>query len=363
MKKPVKTRKSSTKTPKKQKKQGFSDAMKAFLLVGVIVAFSALISFAIILIHSSLNKEKTVNENDQQNEIYQSVFDDVENDTVTLKEFILNIENDAVQNEIQFPEQNAAQLNAQKPVNNRDPVPVSSSTAVSAIIPKQPEKPVQNLGTLVFVIDDAGNNLRELEPFLNIPGPLTIAVLPGLPHSAEAARRIRAACKEVILHQPMEAIGGQNPGPGAIYSNMSEAEIKEILARNIAEIGPVNGINNHQGSKITMEKQTMQVILSFCKENNLYFLDSRTTSDSVASEVARQIGIKFTERNVFIDNEQNKDAMLRYIGNGLTRSQRNGSAVMIGHTWSPELAPLLKEHFPLLTEQGYTIKTASDIVK
>jgi len=167
----------------------------------------------------------------------------------------------------------------------------------------------------------------------------------------------------VILHQPMEAIGEQNPGPGAINSNMEEDEIRAILTRNIAEVGPVKGINNHQGSKITMDREIMQIILAFCKENNLYFLDSRTTSDTVVPAVARQMGVKFTERNVFIDNEQTKDAMLRYISGGLTRAQRNGTAVMIGHTWSPALAPLLAEQFPIYTEQGYTISTPSDIIK
>jgi polysaccharide deacetylase 2 family uncharacterized protein YibQ len=225
------------------------------------------------------------------------------------------------------------------------------------------QKPVENLGTVAFVIDDAGNNLRELEPFLRIPFPLTIAVLPGLPYSAEAARRIRAAGKEVILHQPMEALGGQNPGPAAIYSGMSSDEIWAILKNNIAEVGPVVGINNHQGSKITMDKEAMETILNFCGEHGLYFLDSRTTADTVVPVIANQMGIKITQRDTFIDNEQDRDSMLSYIKSGLERARRNGSTVMIGHTWSPQLAPLLAEQFPLLSNQGYTIKTASNLLK
>ena len=216
---------------------------------------------------------------------------------------------------------------------------------------------------MVFVIDDAGNNLTELDPFLRISGPLTIAVLPGLPHSAEAARRIRAAGKEVILHQPMEAIGGMNPGPGAIYSNMSADQIIEILDKNIAEVGPVVGMNNHQGSKVTMDREIMEVILDYCKKNNLYFLDSRTTAETVVPVIARRIGVKFTERDTFLDNEQSKESMLRYLNNGLARAQRTGQSVMIGHTWSPVLAPLLAEQFTALTIQGYTIKTARDVIK
>jgi hypothetical protein len=75
------------------------------------------------------------------------------------------------------------------------------------------------------------------------------------------------------------------------------------------------------------------------------------------------MGMGIVERNVFIDNEQNIDTMIRFIEGGLSRAQRLGSAVMIGHAWSPDLAPLLAENFPLFAEQGYTIMTASDILK
>jgi len=161
----------------------------------------------------------------------------------------------------------------------------------------------------------------------------------------------------------MEAIGGQNPGPGAIYSDMSASEIRAVLKRNIEEIGPITGMNNHQGSKITMDAAAVETILAFCAENNLYFLDSRTTADTVVPSAAQKLGIKIGERDTFIDNEQDKESMIRYIVSGLAKARKTGSTVMIGHTWSPELAPILAEQYPKLIEQGYTIKTASDIIK
>ena len=254
-----------------------------------------------------------------------------------------------------------------KTVNNVTPKPViNPGGTVSHNIPVTntviAAKPAVNAGTLAFVIDDAGNNLRELDPFLRLPFHITIAVLPGLPNSAEAARRIRAAGKEVILHQPMEAVGAQNPGPGAIYSNMGSEEMKEILAKNIAEVGPVAGINNHQGSKITMDMEAMLTVISFCRENNIYFLDSRTTAQTAAPAAAQMLGIKIGQRDIFIDNEQDKDSMLKYIESGLEKAQKNGNAVMIGHTWSPALAPLLAEQFSLLSKKGYNFKTVSDII-
>jgi polysaccharide deacetylase 2 family uncharacterized protein YibQ len=107
----------------------------------------------------------------------------------------------------------------------------------------------------------------------------------------------------------------------------------------------------------------MEIILSFCKENGLYFLDSRTTAETVIPSEARRLGLKITQRDTFIDNEQDKVSMSNYINTGLERAQKNGSAVMIGHTWSPLLAPLLAEQFALFSRQGYSIKTASDIIE
>jgi polysaccharide deacetylase 2 family uncharacterized protein YibQ len=216
---------------------------------------------------------------------------------------------------------------------------------------------------VVLIIDDAGNNLRELEPFLRFPGPLTIAVLPALPHSAEAARRIRAAGKEVFLHQPMEALGGQNPGPGAVYSGMDSAEIRRIVSRNIDEIGPIAGINNHQGSKITEDEKAMETILALCRERGIYFLDSRTTADTAAPKAAQRLGMKIGERDIFLDNVQDKAAIINSLETGLLRAETRGTAVMIGHTWSPELAPVLTELYPNLKEQGYTFSTASGLIK
>jgi polysaccharide deacetylase 2 family uncharacterized protein YibQ len=364
MKKAAKTKKIAGKTYKNRKKNGFSDPVQAFLLVGALVAVSALISCAVIAVHSSLNRGNAVL---QKNESEQPEVVETEEQIIPEKPEPQHVEvptpdvekkeTVSTSNKKQVPPKRLPAVKQTQPVQNNEPV----ATTVSAII--NPKVPVENKGTLVFIIDDAGNNLKELEPFLRIQFPFTIAVLPGLPHSAEAAQRIRESGKEVILHQPMEAIGGQEPGPGAIYSGMSADEIRAVLSRNIEEIGPIAGMNNHQGSKITMDKEAMQTILAFCNEKGICFIDSRTTADTVVPSVAKQMGIKIAERNVFIDNEQNKNAMLRYISNGLTRAQKNGSAVMIGHTWSPDLAPLLAEQFPDFVEQGYTLKIASDIIK
>ena len=238
------------------------------------------------------------------------------------------------------------------------PVPTVDSVAVPSPVAPAVQQSVSR-GTLVIVIDDAGNNLRDLDAFLELNMPLTIAVLPSLPNSVEAARRIRAAGKELFLHQPMESQGGRNPGPGAIFHGMEADEIRAVISRNLEEIGPVAGINNHEGSLVTMDESAMAVILALCRERGIVFLDSRTTAETAAPAAARRLGMSIGERDVFIDNVPERDSMKNYIETGLVKAEQNGFAIMIGHAGSSQLAPLLSELLPDLNRRGFSFSTAS----
>jgi polysaccharide deacetylase 2 family uncharacterized protein YibQ len=198
---------------------------------------------------------------------------------------------------------------------------------------------------------------------LEFPGPLTIAVLPGLPYSSEAARRVRAAGKEVFLHQPMEALGGSNPGPRAIMAGMRGDEIRALVNRNLDEIWPVAGINSREGSRITMDEEAMETILTVCRERGILFLDSRTTAETAVPAAAQRLGMRIGERDVFVDNSQERDSMIEYINTGLARAEQKGSAIMIGHTWSPALAPLLAELFFDLQERGFSFSSVSNLIR
>jgi polysaccharide deacetylase 2 family uncharacterized protein YibQ len=144
---------------------------------------------------------------------------------------------------------------------------------------------------------------------------------------------------------------------------MGSAEIRAVVERNLAEIGPVAGMNNHQGSRITADERAMETILALCREQGIYFLDSRTTAETVVPAVAARMEIQIGERDVFLDNIREKAAMIRYVGEGLEQASRRGKAVMIGHTWSPELAVTLEELYPDLIRQGYSLSTVSDLMR
>ncbi|UTD06656.1 divergent polysaccharide deacetylase family protein [Treponema denticola] len=247
----------------------------------------------------------------------------------------------------------------ESPIITDKPKPQEQEPDVSAYpIQDLPELPSK--GKLIFVFDDAGHNLEQLQYFLDLPFPCTIAVLPKLPNSRETARRIRAAGKELILHQPMQALNPNiNPGDGAVKPGMDREEIKKIVASNVEEIGPIAGMNNHEGSLITSDEKAMEAVLELCREKNIYFLDSRTSSKSVVPQVAKKLNMNIWERAVFLDNKRDKAYMKKQIIEGLEIASQRGEAIMIGHVFTVDLAILLKEMYSDLTQEGYTFSTIS----
>lgn len=222
--------------------------------------------------------------------------------------------------------------------------------------PEKPRKRAPYAGNLTFVFDDAGHNLDQLEYFLRLPFPCTIAVLPGLRYSSESARRIRKAGKQVILHQPMQSVDLHiNPGPGAVTPGLSAEQIKNIVRKNLEEIWPVAGMNNHEGSLMTADEAAMSAVLDVVAEKHIFFLDSRTTARSVVAKVAKEKNMAVWERAIFIDNDKSRAAMETQIKKGLSIARQKGSAIMIGHVFTIELAQLLTEMYPALIEDGFSL--------
>ena len=229
--------------------------------------------------------------------------------------------------------------------------------AASGKLPGRPGPLGPARGTLIFVIDDAGYNMKELEAFLRLPFPLTVAVLPGLPYSERAARAVRAAGKELILHQPMEALGGQDPGPGTIRAGMNPAEARRIVESNLASLPGAVGMNNHMGSAVTTEPAIMEAVAAIAKKRRIYYLDSLTIPGTASQEAALREGIRYWERDVFLDNAPDRASLIRAVEDGKKHAEAGRPAVMIGHVWSAQLAQTIMDLYPQLVEEGYSLST------
>lgn len=236
-------------------------------------------------------------------------------------------------------------------------------------IPQSPQiPPAQNAAKIAFIIDDAGESVENVRRYADLPMPLTIAVLPRVKQSRECADVARSAGKEVILHQPMQAENpAMNPGAGAVLQDMHTNDIAQVLKENIERIGPVSGMNNHEGSLITSDIIRIGAVLEFCAGQNLYFIDSRTAlaEKNKVRQAALELDIAIIERNApFLDNIVTREELLAEIVKGLEVANRHGHAVMIGHVdKSVEIFPaLLAELYPQLIEKGYAITTPSQLL-
>jgi polysaccharide deacetylase 2 family uncharacterized protein YibQ len=141
---------------------------------------------------------------------------------------------------------------------------------------------------------------------------------------------------------------------------MGTVEIESIVKQNIAEIGPVAGVNNHEGSLICENEQQIGAVLRAVHDSGVYFLDSRTTAQTKVPQVAADLGFPYYQRDIFLDNPKTKEHILEELHRGLEEADKKGFAIMIGHVWSADLIPaILADLYPLLKEKGYTFSTVS----
>ncbi|MDX5152258.1 MAG: divergent polysaccharide deacetylase family protein, partial [Acidiferrobacterales bacterium] len=102
-----------------------------------------------------------------------------------------------------------------------------------------------NTALVSIVIDDLGYNHALARQALDLPGPVSYSILPELPDSATLARIAREKHRDVLLHIPMQAVGGQAMGPGGLSIDMSDTEIRNIVEADLATVPDAVGISNH----------------------------------------------------------------------------------------------------------------------
>jgi uncharacterized protein len=207
-----------------------------------------------------------------------------------------------------------------------------------------------NLPKVAIIIDDIGYHRADLN-LIDLPFPLTFAVLPHTPYGQRAARHAFQQRKDVMLHMPMQASNGKSPGPGALTGDMSKKQVQQTLQAALADIPYAIGINNHMGSFYTEQEQPMAWTMEYLRTRQLFFVDSLTTARSKAGKYARQYGVTNLSRQVFLDNELDEAAMRRQFDTLLRIARKHQTAIAIAHPY-PETYQFLRKYLPQLTQQG-----------
>jgi polysaccharide deacetylase 2 family uncharacterized protein YibQ len=226
-------------------------------------------------------------------------------------------------------------------------------SAPSVSRPSKPSRPESTafMPSVAILIDDMGNNLQINNMFLRLEAPLSFSFLPDAPHTPKLAKKAKDLGKDVLIHLPLEPVNGAiDPGPGVLRLSMDFDSMLQVLRKDLDAVPGAIGVNNHMGSKFTTSKRGMELILTEIKRRGLFFVDSRTTHDTVAYVTARSMGIPAAERAVFLDHDTQKESIRREIRKMVRLSMENGCSLAIGHptsnTWK-----ILYEELPRVSKR------------
>ena len=197
---------------------------------------------------------------------------------------------------------------------------------------------------LAIVIDDVGYNKPRGLRAISLPVPITIAVLPFAPHTQSLALASTRAGKDLIIHQPMEAIPSAHVRleQDTLTSAMSPSQFDSTIQRAISAVPQTVGFSNHTGSLLTTQREPMQRFMRHLQARDMIFLDSRTTASTVAQQVANEFGVRTLRRDVFLDHHRTEAAIEDAFNQAVRVARRKGTAVLVGHPYPVTLSFLEK---------------------
>ena len=217
---------------------------------------------------------------------------------------------------------------------------------------------------VAIIIDDIGNDLKPVQELLKINADLTFAILPLCPHTRETAEMFHRAHRETLLHLPMEPVSypREKPGNGALFTDMNDEELISQLEKNIASVPYINGVNNHMGSKFMMDEKKLALIFNEFKNNNLFFVDSRTSPNTKAFIAAEKIGLQMAARKIFLDNSRDYNEIYNSLINIDKKDGDVSPLIIIGHP-HPETIRAISDAVNVLREKKVSIVPVSQIIK
>jgi len=216
---------------------------------------------------------------------------------------------------------------------------------------------------IAIVIDDMGVDVKHSARAIHdLPASITLSFLPYSPNIAGQTRAAYDLGHELLVHMPMEAIRGTvDPGPDALSTSLSDAEIAARTEKNLDAFSGYVGVNNHMGSKFTQDRHRLGVVMDKLAARHLFFLDSVTVAQSVAESVAKDHHLQASHRDVFIDHFESPELVEQSLKRIEYVAKHGGTAIAIGHPKDVTI-DALEKWLPTLKSKGFELVPLSEII-
>lgn len=210
-------------------------------------------------------------------------------------------------------------------------LPPSPAVTIPVMPEKQEPLAANAHPKIAIVIDDVGVDLKGSERAIKLPAPVTLSFLPYAVRLREQTKDARDQGHELLLHMPMEPIGHEDPGPGALLVDLPMRDLQQRFETALASFTGFDGVNNHMGSKFTADADGMNMVMDELQQRHLFFLDSRTSPQSLGKKIAEEKHLPTIGRDVFLDDVQFPEAIRAQLEETERIARHKGYAVAIGH--------------------------------
>ncbi|WP_298056056.1 divergent polysaccharide deacetylase family protein [uncultured Campylobacter sp.] len=201
---------------------------------------------------------------------------------------------------------------------------------------------------LVIIIDDVAYK-HQADAIKAVNLKLTPSFFPATsahPETPVLARRFSF----YMIHLPMQALGGfKGAEIGTLTVNDDYEKIAKKLQSIKRDFPNLKYINNHTGSRFTSDAAAMDRMMRAVRDENLIFVDSKTTSPTKVYGAAKKYSMPYIARDVFLDHDGSKAAVRKQLKYAVELAKKRSYAIAIGHPHKNTLE-VLQESAKLLQE-------------
>jgi len=161
---------------------------------------------------------------------------------------------------------------------------------------------------------------------------------------------------EVLLDLPMEPMSypADDPGPHTLLISLNPTDNIARLEWVLGRFAGYVGVLSHMGSRFTATPDALRPVLDAVKDRGLMFVDSRSSSKSLAGNIASQIELPRAVNDRFLDHEPTRAAIDQAFAEIESIARAQGVALAVARPF-PVTLERLEVWIPALEERGIEI--------